>query len=70
MVGNFPAKTETHEKQVLQYPGYVDTIELSCINVDTVDTYKLRNIRLNRFISDVKWYIYVNTVKYVNTVNT
>ena len=49
MIGNikrtFPPKTGMQEKQVLQDPGYVDTVDTCCIlivftvYVDTVDTY-------------------------------
>ena len=48
MIGNikrkFPPKTGMREKQVLQDPGYVDTVNTCCmlhVYVDTVDTNKI-----------------------------
>ena len=34
-----------------------DPMSYPVSDVDIADTYKLQNNRLNRFISDVKWYI-------------
>ena len=46
MIGNikrkFPPKTGMREKQVLQDPGYVNTVDTcSTVYVDTVDTNKI-----------------------------